>query len=691
MIQFATPPSIPETIQLSGGWYTLSSPLIIPPGAINDSQNWEVVADPSGGYALIGGYERFDGRPKPSDASYTIVQVDAFDSMPSVGNTLEGDVTGATGVIIAIGANYMVLTKLTGSFSDSEDLLVGATTIGTATTPSISLTPLEAAQFRALAADAYRDDIDPIPGSGPVQGVVEADLDGNGEVVYAFRSNGTNTLLYKSSSSGWTNIPFNFEVSFTAGGASAPADGATLTQGGVTATIKRVMLQDGEWADSDAVGRFIIGTPSGGNFAAGAATIGGINVTLSGAQTQITLSPGGLFEFDIGNFIGASSGRRIYGCDGVNRGFEFDGTVFAPITTGFSSDVPKHVKVHKKHLFFAFNSSIGHSGIGFPYKWTADSGALEIGCGDTITNFISQSGNADTAVLGVTTRSNTHFLYGTSAANWNLISYNNGVGGAHYTAQLLEQGYWFSGSGIVNVRTTSAFGDFMQSSMTSRIPQFVVAQRSKNMFAVTHHTKHQYRVYFNDGQALYTTIVNGRSLGSARISLPHTFSCGWGSKTSSLSERVLVGGTTTGHVYEMDIGSSCDGEVLESYLTLNQNSSNAHRLKKKYSAISFDLQGNYYAAFQFGYSLTHSSALVNQPANVSYQSNFSGAPNWDEFVWDNFTWDGSTVSPTEGDVRGTGFNLQPTIRTSATYVYPFTVSSITLHSTKLRPIRKLGR
>lgn len=690
-IQFATPQAVPETIQLVGGWYTLGSALIAPPGTVRDSQNFEAVPDRTGGYALIGGYERFDGQPKPSAASFSIVQLLSFTNLPTVGQTLTGGTSGATGVIVAIGVNFLVLTKVSAAFDDNEPVTVGATPIGTTTTISTTLSPLASAQYLAAAADVYRADIDEVPGEGPVQGVIEANLDGSGEVVYAFRSDGSNTLLYKSSSSGWVLVPFEYEVSFTAGGAAVPAEGTTLTQGGVTATIKRVVLQDGEWADSDGAGRFIIGAPSGGNFAAGAATIGAINVTLSGAQTAITLSPGGLFEFDIGNFQGQASSRRIYGCDGANRGFEFDGTVFVPITTGTASDTPKHVKVHKTHLFFSFDSSAIHSGIGLPYKWTADSGALEIPVGDTITNFISQGGNETTAVLAITTPSNTHFLYGKSAASWNLISLNKGLGGTHYSAQQLEQGYWFSHSGVTNVAATDRFGDFVQSSLTPGIPQFIETQRARPMFGVTHHTKHQYRVYFNDGQALYTTIVNGKPFGSMRMVFPHTFSCGWGSKTSANEERVLVGASTTGYVYEMDIGSSFDGAVLDAYLTLNKNSSKGHRTKKKYGSLSFELQGNFYATFQLSYTLSHNSALVNQPGSATYDSSFSSAPAWDSFTWDTFTWDGATVSPTESDVRGTGFNFQPTIRTSSTYVKPFTISTITLHVTPLRNIKKMGR
>lgn len=689
-IIFGTPAEIPETIQLSGGWDTLSSPLITPPGIIRDSQNFEIVPTPNGGYARTGGYERYDGRASPSSATFSIIQVASFVSTVQINDVVVGNTSGAGGDVIALGVNYIVVTNLTGSFLDTEVIKVGVTTVGTAVPLSAQISAMTNAQYLALAADWYRDKIEEVPGVGPVQGVFKANLTGT-PTVYAFRSEGLATNLFKATGTGWVQIPFYYEVSFTAGGTAIPADGATLTKGGVTATIKRVMLQSGEWADSDAAGRFIITAPTGGNFSAGAATIGGVNVTISGIQTQITMAPGGIFEFDLGNFKGYSFRKRAYGCDGVNRGFEFDGDVLAPITTGTTPDAPKHVKVHKNHLFFSFLSSMIHSGIGKPYKWTADDGSLEINCKEEITNFITQQGTESTAVLGAITDTNTHFLYGTSAANWNLISYDNGIGGAHYTARLLEQGYWFSSNGVVNVRTSQAFGDFTQSSMTPRIPQFILSQRAKGMFGLVNKTRHQYRVIFNDGLALYTTIVNGKSLGSTKMQFPDAFTCGWCGDESNLVEETFVGASTTGYVYQMDIGSSFDGQILDAYFTLNPNIMRSHRTNKKFSAASVEIVGNFYATFQFGYTLSNGSALVLQPSTVMYETNFSGAPVWDSFVWDNFQWDGSTLSPTETDVRGKGTNITPTIRVGTNYIQPFTISTMTFHYTKLKNIKKQGR
>lgn len=678
----------PYLTLLRGGWDTITPIVMGDPGLIRDSINFDVATSELGGYTRIPGYERFDGRPSPSAATFSLVQISSFTNTPTVGQTLTGNTSGATGVIIAIGANYMALTKLTGAFTNTEVVKVGVTTIGTAVPLTVSLTSLVTAQYTALAADQYRADIGAVPGSGPVRGVFGLRVSGVDQV-FAFRDNvgGTATVLHKATSGGWTTVNFYHEVSFTAGGASEPAEGTTLTQGGVTATIKRVAWESGIWIGSTAAGRFIITTPSGGNFAAGAATIGAISVTLSGANSAITFAPGGTFETDTYNFIGVLSTLRVYGCDGVNRGFEFDGDILVPIRTGFSPDAPKHVKEHAEHLFFAFDTSVAHSPPKFPYKWNTTDGASEIGCANTVTNMISQEGNADTAVLAITTLDNVHFLYGKGIDTWNKIKHDKGIGGAHYSATHLEQGYWLSSSGIFSVRASQNFGDFTQSTVSVAIPEFIAAQRTKPMFGLANHLRSQYRVYFNDGFGIHATLVNGKLRGLAKIQFAHTMHCGWNGKLSSLNEVTYCGASTTGYVYKMDTGSSFDGSAIDAYCTLYPNSVKSPRMVKDFYGGSVEISGNFYANIQFGYTLSYSTPNTLQPAARSYESGFSGVPLWDQIVWDSFNWDGSTTGPTEVDIRGEGVNIQPTFRCGTNYIYSFTINSFILHYMARRLVR----
>lgn len=677
-----------DIVKMLGGWDQLTPSLSLGPGALRDVTNFELAALPGGGYSRIAGYERFDGRPRPSDASYGVVQVVTFTNTPTVGQTLTGVTSAATGVIVALGANYMVLSKIVGTFTSSEVVKVGATTIGTATPTTTVFTAKQDAQYTQTAADIYRTDISTVPGSGPVRGVVGLTVSGV-DKVFAFRNNagGTAVAIYEASSSGWVSVPLFYEISFTAGAVATPADGATLTQGAVTATVKRVCLQVGAWTGAG-TGRFVITAPSGGNFAAGAATLsGGATCTLSGIQTAITIAPSGRFEFAISNLGGQAESVRAYGCDGINRGFEFDGITYAPIATGTSPDVPSHVTIHQKQIFFAFRGSAIHSGPGTPFIWTAGGGASEITVGNTITNFLTQPGTTTSAALGITTIDNYHTLYGTGVANWVLVGLNSGTGGIARTAQLLNQAYWLDDPGLINLRTSQNFGNFQTSSLTQHLNTFITTQRSLVNTSTVHRGKSQYRLYFSDGQGLYATIANGKFLGATKVSFTDVVYCAHAVERSDFSERIYAGANSSGYVYELDRGSSFDGGVIEASMTFNWNFSKSPRTIKRYRKLSLEMQGNFYASFNLGYNVSYNTTERLQASSASYDSGFSGVPRWDTFVWDAFTWDGATLSPTEIPLRGSGENIQVTISCGTNYIQPFTINSAIYHISGRRGVR----
>ena len=672
---------------LQGGYDLTTPSLTLKPGAFRTGQNFVLAV--TGGYSRVSGYERYSGKFSPSSAVYVLVQVVSFTNTPTVGQTLTQATSGATGYIFSVGSNFVAVTKVTGAFDDTHAVSVGATPIGTATTTTVVATALENAQYLNLAADVYRADISPVPGTGAVLGVVGAVFSGV-DYLYAFRANvgGTAVDMYQSSGSGWTQVTFYNEVVFTAGGTATPADGATLTQGGVTATVKRVVARSGSFAASSAAGAFVITNPVGGNFAAGAATLtGGCAVTLSGIQTAITLATGGKFEFAAGNFSGQLGTLRIYGCDGVNRAFEFDGTTLVPITTGVSPDAPKHINVHKNFLFLSVQSSIFYSGIGNPFRWSAVDGGGEIATGDTVTNLLVLPGNQNTATLVVTGRSSTSMLYGTSAATWNFVTFNSGVGGIDYTAQNMADTYVFDDRGIVSLQTTLNFGNFTSASLTRNIQAFIEDKRTKVVYSSVSRQQNQYRVFFNDGYALYITVVNGKYLGAAPVYFKDIVSTVWEGELSTGAEASYFGAATGGYVYQLDVGSSFDGEPIEAFFTLAYDFAGAPRLNKQWRHASLEMQGDHFAAISFGYNLGYNSLEIDQPATVNYSSSFQAAPAWDIFVWDSFIWDGVILAPTEVDVVGTAENIQSTVSSTTDYMYPFTVNSVIYHYTPRRGLR----
>lgn len=689
-------------VSFPGGLDQTTPSLQLQPGSIVGGVNFE--CSQSGGYGRIQGYERFDGHAAPSSAIYQIIQLTRFVNVPMAGQTITQATSGATGIIITGGVNnvagacYLAVTKVAGSFDTTHNISVSATLIGTAAPQATSVTPLLNAQYLAAAADVYRANISAVPGAGAILGVVAMQF-GNTDFVYAFRNNAGNTAteLFVNSAAGWVQVPFLDTVNFTVGtgpGGSGsnyePPDGTSITQGGVTATVKRVMWQSGSFAGGPgtAVGTLVITAPTGGNFAAGTATLGdGSTVTLSGAQTAITLQPNGKFQFVKANFAGQFATRRIYGCDGVNPPFEFDGTTFAPIITGVTPNAPSLLAYHHEYLILGYGSSLVGCAAGTPFKWDAIDGGWEIATGDTLTGFVTLPGSQTSATMAVFTAHNTGFLYGTDPTTFNFVTFSTGLGALTYSVQDMFDCFYFDMLGAVNLKTTLNWGNFLPSSLNRNILPFVQQERQKLCASSILRQKSQYRVFFSDGYGLYITFVNGQYLGAIPIQFPNPVYCIDNEVTSENNEISYFGSNDgNGYVYQLDSGTGFDGQSLNAYIIMAWDAIKSPRILKKFRRASIEVQGNSYAQITFGFQLGYGDPSIGVPANVNYPSNFS-SPYWDQFTWDAFTWDGQTLAPTTVDMTGSGENVQVTISCGTNYIAAFNINSQIFHYTKLRALR----
>lgn len=675
-----TPPVNYDLIRLSGGLDQVTPTLSLPPGYARRAANFECSI--TGGYTRIAGYERYDGRPNPSDATYTVLTCNVTGTI-SVGNTVTGATSGATGRVIARSGSSVVITRQTSTFVAGENVTVSAVVQGAVTAVvGVVSDGLTDATYRALAADNYRADIQAVPGSGSILGVAYY----NG-VVYAWRNNagGTAMAIYKSSGSGWAAVTLPEEVAFSNANVNV-TEGDTLTQGGVTATVRRVVVETGTLLSGTNTGRLIITGRSGGNFAAGAATSTGAGtLTLSGAQSQITLAPNGRVETVVANFGGGTANYRLYGADGVNRGFEFDGAYYVPLRTGMTVDTPKHVAFHKQHLFFSFGASLQFSAIGDPYSWSPVLGAGELAMNGEITNLIALPGDQSSGALGVYTRNDTSVLYGTDSATFALSTFNTGTGAIAYTAQNLDQAYVLDDRGVMSLGTSLNFGNFTPASLTMNIRPYIQIRRNLASGSLVNREKGQYRLFFSDANALYMTILNGKLLGSMPVQFAHPVTCCVEGEQPDGTATSFFG-STNGFVYRLDAGTSFDGAVIPANFNLVFNSIRSPRILKRFRKASVEMTGDSYAEITFGYDLAYRSSALAQPADDTYENDLRSS-YWDTMTWDDFVWDGEDLKPTEIAVEGTAENMSIRISSVSSILQPFTVNSIIVHYTPRRGLR----
>jgi len=672
-------------VRFAGGLDLETPPLLVPPGFLRSSSNHE--CDVNDGYGRILGYECVDGRPAPSAAVAYVLDITLTGAI-SAGDTVTGVDSSATAVVIAVASGHIAITKIVGTFVSGEVLNVGGSPQATTTSAAKGAsTALLRAQYKNLAADSYRDDIAAPTGSGSNRGGVKF-----GGVLYTFRNNagGTAVDVWKSSATGWQQVTLYNEISFTAGGAAEPDEGETLTQGGVTATVKRVVATTASatWGTSSAAGRLIITTPSGGNFASGAATFsGGATCTLSGVESAITLLPDGRFEFVVSNFGGSVATKRIYGCDGVNRGFEFDGNVLVPITTGMATDAPDHVYAHQLQLFFSFGASTQHSAPSTPYIWNVILGASEIGMGDTVTGYQTQPGSESNGALAIFTRNRTDILYGTGVANWQKINYRDELGAYAYSIQDVGYTMFLDDQGVTNLQTAQVFGNFSHEALSARIKKWVNGKRTKITASCVVRDKSQYRLFFSDNYALFATFNKKKVVGMMPVKLDHAATWAWSSEESDGSETVYFG-ATNGMVYQMERGTSFDGEAIAHHLSLAWDFLGTPNLIKRFHGANLEVSGTGYAEFEFTYKLGYASTLIAQPGTQTDELSFSQG-TWDAgLTWDSgIKWDGQTLSPSMMEMGGEGENVSLTIRGSSDYHEAIRFSGAMIHHAPRRYLR----
>jgi hypothetical protein len=674
-----------EPIVLGGGLDETTPPMRLKPGFARAAQNFECSL--FGGYRRIAGYERFDGQASPSDANYAVLPCSSITG-GAVGNTLTGATSGATGVIIAITATQFILTK-TALVFQAENVNVGGPTIGVATGAAVvngGSTALLHAQYKNLAADQYRNDIAAVPGQGNVLGVNLFN-----DVVYAFRNavGGATAAMYKSTVAGWSLVALGREIAFTSGGTYEILEGDTIT--GATSTafavVTRVVLQSGTWAAGTAAGYLVFASDTGAFQAENLDVGANLNVaTIAGDASAITLLPDGRYEFVNANFTGSTDTKRMYGADGVNPAFEFDGTVFVKIRTGMTQDAPSHIASHLYHLFLSFRASVQHSSPGFPYQWTPVTGAAELATGDNITGFSPQvSGENSAAALAIFTNGRLFILYGTGTSDWQLVSYKDEIGARAYTMQSLVQTMFMDTQGVTDLATAAQFGNFSHAVLTNAIKRTLTGYRNAVIASSVSRDLSQYRLFFTNDYGFYITMVGRKVVGIMPVLYADTVRCTGGGLMNDNTEAMFFG-SDDGMVHQMDKGTSFDGDAIESYIHLAYNFSQGLRTLKKYRDGVLEVSGNGYAAFSFGYSLGYGATTILQPADQSIVTSFVPV-FWDTGNWEQGVWDGQTLLPSTFELDGEAENISIAITSNSDYYEPFTLSGGLIHYSPRRELR----
>jgi len=691
---------------LGGGLDVVSPALSVPPGrvlAIVNFAPWY-----NGGYRRIDGYERFDGRPRPSDAIFRGFDIDTVAGL-SLGDTVTGDTSGATGVVCGIwdddgtyGTDVLAVTKITGTFTADETLNTAAYTIsGSAVLNYAPTTALEETWI-AAARDDYRNDIGVVPGSGIVRGTWQR-LANN----YAIRDNAGATagVLHLASSSGWTTTGVTMAdyVYFNAGTGAEILEGDTLTgaSSGASGTVHRVILHGGSWG-VDAYGYVVLTSVTGGPYTTGEnLQVSAVTRAVAdGGSSTFAFSTGGFYRFINHNFFGGSGTYRTYGCNGVDPAFEIDENNVVspilfpktPITGQPSTNDPFLIEEHAGYLFLAVpGGRFFRSVIGEPMLFNGFLGAAEFGIGDEITGLNSVVGN----VLVVTSERETRGLFGSDpATDLELKLIGERTGGKIHTAQKIDTVYALDDLGITSVARTDVFGDFAGSTVSPLVQPVINAMRDKTTDSTIVRSSNQYRVYFSDGSGLIMFVpnVNADTRRTADklpvefgyLSYPIVVQKIYNTEDETGKERTYFC-SDDGYVYEDQIGTSFDGANINAYIRTAFYHMDTPSMRKRFRRCDLEISSNKPLTLKVTSDLSYgaseiSSSLSDLTSNdVPVIQIFAGGGFWDTDNWDEFYWDGQNISTARAQLRGSGENISLLIFHQSTTAQSFILQGITYH------------
>ena len=675
---------------LQGGLDLVTSPIAVQQGRIWTGLNYEAA---EAGYRRIRGYERHDGRPRPSEAGYWILPRSG--AAAAVGDTIKGEdrssatparATRPTAVVLAVTDAAYILGELVGVFAagetmtDQDDAAAGTAT-AVADSFGASTAALDLA-YRDLAATHRRISIEAVPGSGHIRGVWFYQNE-----LYAFRDNaaGDAGVMHKATATGWAAVSLGIAVPFDTGRhATAPQPGARIsTAGGFKGTLAHASLSSGTWEGNDAAGTLYLGAITGTVSNNDQLQIGEAGSTANlamvmGASAATTLPAGGRYEFRNRNFGFQAGNDVMLGVNGAGPAFIYDGVALVPLSTGHTDDRPTHLAIHANHLLLGYRGgSIIVSFPGDPYR-VSGSDATEILAGQSILGFEEGAGQGDTVVIG---DDRIQVLYGrvfTTDGDVQLRDQSSAQTGAvEWTAQSVGMPIFMDNRGVRSVETTEAYGNFVIGTLTEAIQPWLnrqIGALNRPTASMRIRASDQYRLFLDSGIGLILFMGRGTpEISFINYGVP--VRCAVSAEDANRIERVYFG-SDDGWVFEAERGRSFDGQTIAAYCRLPLNFVGDPVRQKRW--FSTDLHLDLDSEIKLEVSALFEDG-INPEQLITDEAIQGGGTLWEEGLYEEGYYNAPLNGYASFDTKGIGRNMSLLVRSATKIEAPHTLNGVSIH------------
>ena len=281
-------------------------------------------------------------------------------------------------------------------------------------------------------------------------------------------------------------------------------------------------------------------------------------------------------------------------CSGVEEAYGFDGTYLLPISTGLKpvEEIPRHAAYFQNQLFLGYAIGIVQaSDVGQILQFSGgEAGAIENGVSDRVTGLLPLKGQA----LAVFTERSIRAIYADGGGVQDIKEISNSSGAIEYTVTDMGVPMFCDFRGIATLSAVQEYGDFQRGRLTNKVTRYMLSRMQfetanqtvdkRPIAALAIRNKNEYRVYFRDGYFATLTLA-GDAID------PQVMNCRYfidGTNSAANAVRVLAlcaGVTDEGrdvaffsvenqagmyrYMYQIDAGTSFDGDAIVAYLELN--------------------------------------------------------------------------------------------------------------------------
>lgn len=531
----------------------------------------------------------------------------------------------------------------------------------------------------ATEREARRAAITAVPGKGGVLATWRV-RDPGGLSEYAVRENtgDSNATVYRSSGSGWVAMPLASIVDFAAGNGAEISTGDTFAGliSGATGTVARIVHQSGTYAGGDAVGYFDMSATTGTFLPGEAIEKTGTGWTaVFGSVSQVTVPNAGQSSVKMHNFFASNSGDTSYFTLGGAAAFEVNGTDVFPLQISGSSIGVNHLAVFSEHLFLGMaDGSLIHSAPNDPRDFKVLSGSGQIFFGRDVVGF-EDAAFGSLVVYGADIVS---YLTGTSSQDFIIQPILNDAAPLPSTMQMAGGPIFMDEIGVRRLATTEAFGSWRMSTLTSQIEPLIRAYSGVGISPIGSmrvRARDLYRVFMSDGSVI-SLYFGRRNVEMGRLNLPIVMSCQWIANGQDSDQTMLIG-ASDGFVYEMDVGNSFDGAVIDAYITFAPYAANSLQVKKRFVSVGIEVTGPVEPSMGVSaeYDYGDTAALISH-AMLSKTDAGLGGSFWDLATWDEAYWAGGTVYGPWAQLNGQGKNIVFSLSSKSNFDEPHTITAL---------------